>query len=120
MRRLNGEKRGNNLYCYSGEDLTLIYYFRCRNCGTVILENYGMEECLTDWPCPTCIPKEDFPFEYFTRQELREDKMLGKMVGLGAFAFFCGATEYEVIKKRREIKKVIGYLEKMVKQSSKM
>ena len=113
------EKKGARLYCYSGEDLTSIYYYLCGDCGTVILEDDGMEECLTDWRCPTCVPKDSFPFEYFTKQELKEDTMLGKMVGLGAFAFCCDALGYDVVRKKREIKKLIGCLEAKIKQISK-
>ncbi len=72
---------GRNLYCFGGEDVTLIYYFRCRDCGTIILENHSKPECLEPWECPTCTPSENFPFTYFTRQELKEDKELGKIVG---------------------------------------
>jgi len=72
----------NNLYCFGGEDATLIYYFRCRDCGTVILQDNSMEECLEPWGCPTCDPTENFPFRYFTREQLRENsRILGKVVG---------------------------------------
>lgn len=71
-----------NMYCYGGEDCTLIYYFRCRDCGTIVLEDQGMEECLKPWECPTCNKTEKFPFKYFTREQLREhNRILGKIVG---------------------------------------
>jgi hypothetical protein len=72
----------DNLYCFGGEDVTLIYYFRCRDCGTVILQDDSMDECLEPWECPTCDPTKNFPFRYFTREQLRENnRILGKVVG---------------------------------------
>lgn len=121
METLNEEKRKSNLYCYSGEDVTLIYYHRCGNCGTVILEDHSMEECLTDWQCPTCYPTKNFPFAYVIRDELREDKSLGKLIGQGVFGFMdlqCGGEGYQLIRKRREIKKLISCLGEVIKQIS--
>ena len=72
----------DNLYCFGGEDATLIYYFRCRDCGTIILEDHSMRECLESWECPICSPSENFSFTYFTREQLRENnRALGKLVG---------------------------------------
>jgi len=55
------------------EDMTLVYYYLCKDCGTIILEDHSMEECLSNWRCPTCTPMKNFPFKYFTREELRRD-----------------------------------------------
>lgn len=70
-----------NLYCFGGEDVTLIYYFRCRKCGTIILEDCAKKECLESWKCPTCNPVDDFPFVFYTKEQLQKDKLLGKLVG---------------------------------------
>lgn len=73
--------RDDNLYCFGGEDATLIYYLRCKKCGTIILENGADEACLSPWKCPICDPVDDFPFVFYTQKQLREDKVLGKLVG---------------------------------------
>ena len=82
------KRKTNSFYLYDGDDLTVIYYYLRRDCGTVILEDHGMEECLTDWRCPTCYPIKNFPFKYFTGEELRGDSDLLRLVGLGSFDFF--------------------------------
>jgi len=73
----------NNLYCFGGDDVSLIYYFRCKDCETVILENRAIKECLDPWECPTCYPKDSFPFRYFTKEQLRKNnRALEKLVML--------------------------------------
>ena len=104
------KRKTNSLYCYAGEDVTLIYYYLCRDCGTVILEDHSMEECLTNWACPTCSPVENFPFKNFSGEELRGDSNLLRLVGLGSFDFFCGDAGYQYVKKRTEVKRLINCL----------
>jgi hypothetical protein len=70
-----------SVYAFGGEDATLIYYCRCDDCGTIILTDHSKPEALEPWECPTCKPSKNFPFKYFTRDELKEDRRLGKLVG---------------------------------------
>lgn len=65
-----------NLECFGGDDGTLIYYHRCLDCGTVILEDHSMKECLENWECPVCNPKEYFPFKFIIKKEIEENEVL--------------------------------------------
>jgi hypothetical protein len=65
-----------NLECFGGDDCTLIYYHRCLDCGTVILEDHSNPACLKDWECPTCNPKDYFEFKYFTKEEIEQNEAL--------------------------------------------
>ncbi len=71
----------DKLYCFGGNDVTLFYYLRCGDCGTVILVDHHMPESLEKINCPTCYPSSDFPFNSFTVEQLRGDRKLGFLVG---------------------------------------
>jgi phage FluMu protein Com len=66
----------SNLKCFGGDDGTLIYYYRCLDCGTVILEDRFNHAYLEAWKCPTCNPTEKFPFKFFTNEEIRQDSAI--------------------------------------------
>ena len=69
--------------CLGGEDATLQYYYHCRSCGTIVKEDCSSRECLKSWKCPVCSPSNQFPFVYFTKEDLDMDRRArGKMIGV--------------------------------------
>jgi rubrerythrin len=69
-----------NLECFGGDDGTLVYYYRCLDCGTIILEDRSDAACLEDWECPTCHPKKYFPFKFITKKDMEENEFLKRWI----------------------------------------
>lgn len=58
----------------AGEDATLLYMYRCRSCGTVVIDDYSDEQSVSldaDF-CPICEPQATIPFVLFwSRSQIR-------------------------------------------------
>lgn len=57
-----------------GDDATLQYVIKCRDCGTVVV-SYNDEGYEHKLSCPTCTNYVT-KFKYFTKKEIRKDKDL--------------------------------------------
>ena len=64
-----------------GNDGDLIYWYRCERCGTMVQEDHSDIACMEPWDCPTCVSAVNFPFKFFTREELKKDKRVSRFVG---------------------------------------
>ena len=62
------EKNRGRLEYVDGDDDHLLYFYKCKDCGTIViddqLENFPN---IRKYDCPVCAPNQkDFPFEYAT------------------------------------------------------
>jgi phage FluMu protein Com len=67
-------RKENNMKCFAGDDCTLVYWYECEKCGTIVAEDNSREECLSDWKCPTCEPVNNYPWQFVTKEDIDSDE----------------------------------------------
>jgi hypothetical protein len=67
-------ERKNKMKCFAGDDCTLIYYYECEECGTIVVVDNSDYNCLHDWECPICKPVNNFPWQFITKEDIDNDE----------------------------------------------
>jgi len=58
------------LECIAGDDAYLKYFYRCKMCGTIVIEDHRETKKVNPDVCPVCTPQEHYLFTFVTPDKI--------------------------------------------------